>query len=84
MDRDFLNFIKESNKIEGITNYDEEAQYDAYQRFMHLDSISIEDIETLGFRLYQTSIDTNADKPVVRRKKGQNVRVGNHRPIPGG
>jgi len=84
MDKDFLQFIRESNKIEGITSYEEEAQYDAYQRFMHLDSISIEDIETLAFRLYQTSMDMNGDKPVVRRKLGQNVRVGNHRPFPGG
>ncbi len=84
MDRDFLDFIKESNEIEGITSYDEAAQYDAYQRFMHLDSISIGDIETLAFRLYQTSMDTNGNKPVIRRKKGQNVRVGNHRPQDGG
>jgi len=84
MDKDILNFIKESNKIEGISEYDQEKQYIAYQEFLNLDEITVEDIVTFALVLHSTSNDSGGYKPELRGKKGMDVRVGSHFPISGG
>ncbi len=76
-------FIEESNKIEGITDYDRDEQYDAYMQFLNLDKIIIADIQGLAFALYKSSYNASLT-PLIRDQIGFNVRVGTHRPPPGG
>ena len=69
-------FIKESNKIEGIfrkpTNRETQASYD----FLSLPIIEIQDLQNL-VNVYQPGA-------VLRDKVGLDVRVGEHTPIKGG
>ena len=71
-----INFIKESNKIEGINRQPTQEEIDEYIRFMELKSITIKDLAQFT-RVYQPNAQ-------LRDKPGLNVRVGNHIPIPGG
>lgn len=68
-------FIDESNRIEGIYRDPTEDERIAWAAFMVLDTIRLADIE--GF------VREIAKAP-LRCKPGMDVRVGNHRPIPGG
>ena len=67
-------FVQESNSIERI-NVATHEDVDAHLKFLKSDA-SISDLEE-----FVTAIQPDA---VLRRKPGQNVRVGNHRPPPGG
>lgn len=70
-----INFINESNRIEGIHHSPTEQEVTAYEDFLSLSVITIEDIEKF------VRIITNAP---VRSQKGMDVYVGKHTPIPGG
>jgi Fic/DOC family len=72
-----ISFIIESNKIEGILNGPSNEEINAYKEFLKLDTITIKDISK-----FVTVITNGYGK--LRNKKGMNVRVGNHFPIPGG
>jgi hypothetical protein len=63
-------FVRESNRIEGITRDPTQDEIDAANRFMILFQVSR---HTIG--LYQSVIAP--DKP-LRAEKGFDVRVGNH------
>ena len=70
------NFIRESNRIEGINRAPTPAEIAEYQRFMALGKITIEELEKF-VSVYQPNAS-------LRRYLGQNVRVGSHVAPPGG
>lgn len=71
-------FVRESNKIEGITRTpgeaQEEAEIVAHENFLRLDEVSVAALE-----LFVEAIDGGP----LRTESGMNVRVGSHRPLPG-
>lgn len=69
-------FVRESNRIEGITRkpYDEEIA--AHERLLGLDSVLIDDLA-----LFVKTVQPNA---IIRDLPSLNVRVGNHFPPKGG
>jgi Fic family protein len=70
-----LNFIKESNRIEGIKRKPSAAEIEEFQRFMGQDKIAMQDM--IHFvSVYQPGA-------LLRDKDGMNVRVGTYKP-PGG
>ncbi len=71
---DLMNFIEESNRIEGITGAPTPAEIGAYEEFLELDELAIIDVEKF--------VKTIAAAP-IRNKLGMNVRIGNHLPTPG-
>ena len=73
---ELTDFIRESNKIEGIFKYNENKQVQAYQKFLDLKFITVDDLIE-----FVSVIQPDA---VLRDKKGLDVRVGNHVPLPGG
>lgn len=68
-------FVRESNEIEGIHRPGTEAEVEAHRVFLALDVVSVDDLE----RFVATVASAN-----LRRRAGMDVRVGNHRPAPGG
>lgn len=70
------NFIKESNKIEGIFREPSEAEFVEFYRFMMLDEITVQDLERFVL-VYQPDAR-------LRNVVGSNVRVGSHFPPAGG
>lgn len=71
-----IDFIKESNRIEGIVREPTVEEIAEYARFMALSEITMEDV-TNFVKVYQPGA-------MLRDKVGLNVRVGSHVPIPGG
>jgi Fic family protein len=71
-----LDFIRESNRIEGILREPTQAEIDAYVEFMQLDELTITNLEK-----YVKAIQPNA---VLRQHTGLDVRVGNYYPPKGG
>jgi hypothetical protein len=71
-----IDFIRESNRIEGIHREPTEEEIDEFKRFMAQDSLELQDMEHF-VSVYQPNAR-------LRDKKGLNVRVGNHLPPPGG
>jgi hypothetical protein len=67
-------FVKESNKIEGIHEV-REVEVDAHEDFLTLDKVTIADLCNV------VNICANAK---LRNRPGMDVRVGDHYPIPGG
>lgn len=67
-------FVVESNRIEGI-NGATQADYDAHERFWARDTITGVDLERFVGEVAGARI---------RGRVGLNVRVGSHRPPPGG
>lgn len=69
-------FVRESNRIEGITRAPRAAEIEAHERLLDLPEIQVRDLEAF----------VSACQPgaVLRRLEGMNVLVGNHRPPPGG
>ncbi len=63
-------FIKESNKIEGIIRPPTNAEQREFNRFMDLPVVTIEDLEKF-VKIYQPNA-------VLRDQIGLNVRVGNY------
>lgn len=71
-----IDFIKESNRIEGISRSPSSAEVEEYDRFMSLGEVTVNDLEQF-VKVYQPGA-------VLRNKIGLNVRVGNHIPPMGG
>lgn len=71
----FVAFVAESNAIEGIHRRPTEGELDAHDRLFALDALTVADIERF--------VRDVAARP-LRRAVGQDVRVGPHRPPPGG
>ena len=69
-------FIKESNKIEGIDRNPTYQEIDEFNRFMALPVITVEEMERF-VNVYQPGA-------VLRDKHGMNVRVGKYYPPFGG
>jgi fido (protein-threonine AMPylation protein) len=69
-------FIAESNAIEGIHRKYTLAEREEYRRFMGLKVVTVDDLKRF-VKVYQPNAK-------LRNKKGLNVYVGNHFPIPGG
>lgn len=70
-----LNFVKESNAIEGIYREPSQEEIRATIDFLNLDIVQVDDLLR-----YVKICQPNA---VLRNKVGLNVRVGNHFPLPG-
>jgi hypothetical protein len=64
---DFEQFVKESNKIEGIHSVTTE-ELDEFERFMNLDKVTVDELEHF-VSVYQPNA-------VLRRTYGMDVRVG--------
>lgn len=73
-----LNFIEESNWIEGITTDDvyPDEQYQLYADFLAIEHVTIDDLAA-----FVSAIQPGA---VLRDREGLNVRVGMHIPPLGG
>lgn len=69
-------FIRESNKIEGITRELTEQEIDEFCRFINLEEITLDDLVQF-VKVYQPDA-------CLRNKPGMNVRVGSHIPPAGG
>lgn len=63
------NFVKESNRIEGITRAPLKAEMRAHERFLALEAVTVEDLAIFVW--------TVAGKR-LREQDGMDVRVGNH------
>lgn len=71
-----IDFLAESNRIEGITASPSAELIEATRRFLALPMIGVEDLVAL--------VAVIEPRAVLREHEGLDVRVGNHRPIPGG
>lgn len=71
-----LNFIEESNAIEGIYREPTKEEIEVSFNFLELDSITINDM--------QNFVNICQPSAVLRDKEGLNVIVGNHYPPNGG
>ena len=71
-----IDFIKESNKIEGIIRAPFETEKKEFHRFMLLDKVTVEDMERF-VKIYA------GKEHVLRDKKGLDVRVGTYYPPAG-
>ncbi len=69
-------FVRESNRIEGIHRDPTEAEISALDDFIQLPTIRIVDL--------QTFVSINQPGAVLRDREGLDVRVGKHFPPPGG
>lgn len=69
-------FVRESNRIEGITRKPYEKEIGAHEKMLSLDSILIDDMAAFVSTVQPTAIIR--DTPLL------NVRVGNHIPPKGG
>lgn len=70
------NFVKESNRIEGITRDPTWQEVDAHKQFLALDTVMIQDL--------QRFVGVCQPGAKLRDETGMNVRVGNHVPPDGG
>lgn len=68
-------FVAESNRIEGISQTTD-LEVKVHQELLELPSLEIYNLESF--------VEQIAPGNRLRNKVGVNVRVGNHRPIPGG
>lgn len=71
-----IDFIRESNHIEGIHRDPTYAEIDEFHRFMALQKITVSELEAF-VSVYQPGA-------VLRDKPGLNVRVGSYYPPKGG
>jgi len=83
MTRNFetLDFIRESNRIEGIYHEPTTDEIAAYVHLSGCDKLTVSDIETF------VTLTTKQGGPygaVLRRKPGMNVMIGGFLPPPGG
>lgn len=69
-------FVRESNRIEGILRDPFEDEIGAHERFLARGAISLKGLED-----FVAVVQPGA---VLRREVGLNVRVGNHIAMPGG
>jgi hypothetical protein len=76
-DNDLLvEFLRESNKIEGILRYPSDEEIEAAERFMALEKVTVDDL--------QKFVSVCEPSARLRDCLGLNVRVGNHYPPKGG
>lgn len=75
-DKELRDFIKESNRIEGIKRAPLKKEIEEAERFLSLDVVRQIDLE-IFVAVYQPNA-------VLRRDPGRNVRVGDHIAPPGG
>ena len=68
-------FIRESNRIEGINREATSEEIREYKIILALDNLSVQDMEQFVFFVADARL---------RRKVGINVQVGGHIPSPGG
>lgn len=61
-------FVKESNRIEAIHREPTDAEMEEFDRFLHLDKITIKDLKKF--------VSIYAPDHVLRDKKSLNVRIG--------
>lgn len=71
-----IDFIRESNRIEGITRDPTQDEIYEFQRFMALMVIERQDLEKF-VSIYQPGAK-------LRNQPGMDVRVGSHKPFRGG
>lgn len=71
-----VDFIRESNRIEGIVREPREAEVAEFHRFMALPSVSIDDLQQF-VSVYQPDA-------TLRDRQSMNVRVGRYIAPPGG
>lgn len=69
-DKEICEFIRETNKIEGIKREPTEGEIAEYKRFVDLESITLDDM-TAFVKVYQPDAE-------LRLKSWLNVQVGNH------
>ncbi len=69
-------FVRESNRIEDIHRDPTRDEMDAHVAFLVLRTVTVADLEA-----FVSIVQPDA---VLRRRTGQDVRVGDHRPPPGG
>ena len=67
-----LNFIRESNQIEGILREPTEAEIEEFARFMIQEQLTLGDV--------QQFVSVYQPEAVLRDQPGLNVRVGNYFP----
>lgn len=70
-----INFVRESNRIEGILREPTAHEVTTHQQFLELRKISIAGLEVFVDKVAHAEL---------REYKGMDVRVGSHRPAPGG
>jgi hypothetical protein len=73
---DTIDFVTESNRIEGILRPPTDAELHEHERFVAQDEITIAQLERF-VAVYQPDV-------ILRDRPGLNVRVGNHFPPIGG
>ena len=77
---DLGRFVLESNKIEGIFRSTMDSQtnkeLEAHKKFLRLEQITVKDLEDF--------VSVVQPFATLRRRVGQDVRVGSHTPSPGG
>ena len=71
-----LEFVRESNRIEGILREPTEPELAGFDRFIALSKVTLKDLVTF-VSVYQPNAR-------LRDRVGLDVRVGNHLPPPGG
>lgn len=67
---DLREFVRESNRIEGITREPTDAEIEAHEVFCALQSVAIKDL--------QAFVSIIAPDHVLRSEEGNNVRVGRY------
>lgn len=72
----YVDFVRESNRIEGIHRDPTEAELEEFKRFLELDRVTIDELVRF-VSVYQPDAR-------LRSEHGLNVYVGNHVPPPGG
>ena len=72
---DLVDFIRESNRIEGIVREPHHHEIAAHHQFLALEEITVDDMREF--------VATVAGAP-LRNQSGMDVRVGNHVPPRGG
>jgi hypothetical protein len=68
-------FVEESNRIEGILRAPTEDEISVHEWFMQLLVVRVRDLERFVWTVAGAAL---------RDREGRNVRVGSHRPEPGG
>lgn len=71
-----IDFVRESNRIEGILREPTDAEIGAHALLLACENVTIADLEEF--------VHTVQPGAVLRNRVGLNVRVGSHYPPPGG
>lgn len=71
-----FNFVRESNKIEGIHRAPHDREVEAHERLLMLGAVKVADLEQF--------VSVMQPGAILRRASNLNVRVGDHVAPPGG